>query len=100
MQKYKWHTECEEEDRKQRTHDDKHCRLARRHTRVTQEHDLRHRAARCPRCEERKEIIAEDYLYCLVQGDFFVGDLNEVHEAAAVKEHAQPDGKECEEKRP
>ena len=64
---------------------------------MAQEHDLCNRAACRSRCKECEKIIAEDHLYRLVQGDFFIGDFDEVHEAAAVKEHPKPDGKECEE---
>ena len=93
MQKYKRHTQSEEEDREQRAHNDENSCLSCRNACMAQEHDLRHRPARCTRREEREKIIAEDHLYRLVQGDFFVGDLHKMHEAAAVEEHPKPDGK-------
>ena len=97
VQKDKRHTECKKEDREQCPHDDEHRSLACRYARMAQEHDLCDCAARCARRKEREEIIAEDHLYRLVQGDFFIGDFDEVHETAAVKEHPKPDSKECKE---
>ena len=100
MQKDEGHTEREEEDREQRPHDDEHRSLSCGYARMAQEHDLCNRAARCSRREKCEKIIAKDHLYCLVQGDFFIGDLDEVHEAAAVEEHPKPDSKKRQQQRP
>mgnify|MGYP001696243754 CR=1 FL=1 len=70
------------------------------YARMAQEHDLCNSAARRPGCEEREEIIAKDHLYRLVQCDFFVGNLDEMHEAAAVEEHPETDGEERQQQRP
>ena len=63
---------------------------------MAQEHHLCDCTARRARCEERKKIVAEDDLHRLIERDALVGDLDEMHEPAAVKEHAEPDGTERE----
>ena len=67
---------------------------------MAQEHNLRDCAARRSRCEQRKKIVAEDDLHRLIERDALIGDLDEVHEPAAVKEHAEPNGAEREQERP
>ena len=85
----KGHTEDEEQDGEQRAHDDEHGCLACRHAGMAQEHQLRHRAARRPRRQEREEVIAEDDLHGLIQRDLLVRYLDEMHESAAVKEEPE-----------
>lgn len=88
------HAEHEEQDGQQRAHDDEHGRLAGRHARMAQEHQLCDRAARRARRQECEEVIAEDDLYGLVQRDLLVRYLDEMHEAAAVKEQPERHGKD------
>ena len=49
MQENKGHTKHQKEDGQERTHNNKHCGLARRHPCMAQKHQLGHSPARCPR---------------------------------------------------
>ena len=79
------HAAYKEENGHEGSHDDEHRRLARRYACMTQEHELRHSTARCPRRQEREKVVAEDHLHRLSQRDVLARDLHEVHEARAVK---------------
>ena len=72
VQKDQRHAESQKEDREQRTHDDEHGRLSRRHPRMAQEHDLCHGAPRRTGRQKGEKIVAKDHLHRLIERNPFV----------------------------
>ena len=100
MEKHEGQAACQEQDGYDGTHHGQHSRLAGRHPRLLEKHHLGNGTGCRPGPQHGQEIIAEDHLHRLLQGDFFPGNLYHVHEPGTVQHQPHADGKDCQQHRP
>ena len=92
MEQYEGHAESQEEDRQKRPHNDQHRSLARGYPCMAQKHQLCYRSPCGSRSQQGQEVIAEDNLHRLIETDLLIGNLHQMHQPAAIEEHAQSHG--------